>query len=499
LTRADLPIGWQYREKDGRRESTPPRWEKRMTIAVSEAKTAGHLSRSAWSWAMFEWARNPYVILVTIYVFAPYVATVLFSNPVEGQVFVAGANKTSGIIVALTVPFLGAAMDAMGRRKPAIALIAGVMSVLMCLLWFAAPGGQGMGLTQLFIVIMVIGILFNWSEALHNAMLPAAAGDKIAETSGAGLALGNAASVLLLFVILVWFALPGKVDLPLVPDAPAFGLDTSRNEAERLVGPVVGIWLALFTLPLLFYVPDGEGTGVKFAAAARQSIGAVWTTVRGLRETPSLLTFLIARMIYADGKTALLIFGGVYAAGVMKWGLAEMAAQGIWLSLWATLGGFAAGPMDRLFGPKRSVIIALIGSLFSLTMMLSVTPTSILYGVEVGDKAVWASPLFASLPELFYLGVTSIIAVFVTSCYASSRTLLIAIAPPEKLGAIFGLYALSGTATVWLGPLLVEYFTKLFQSQKAGMAGVAILLVLGLAILAFVKMPETDRPADQSG
>ncbi|MGZ5933791.1 MAG: hypothetical protein ACXWLV_03680, partial [Rhizomicrobium sp.] len=37
------------------------------------------------SWAMFEWARIPYVLLVTIYLFAPYFTTTVVGDPVKGQ------------------------------------------------------------------------------------------------------------------------------------------------------------------------------------------------------------------------------------------------------------------------------------------------------------------------------------------------------------------------------------------------------------------------------
>jgi MFS transporter, UMF1 family len=54
---------------------------------------------------------------------------------------------------------------------------------------------------------------------------------------------------------------------------------------------------------------------------------------------------------------------------------------------------------------------------------------------------------------------------------------------------VFGLYALAGSATAWLGPLLVEYFTETYQSQRAGFGSITILLVVGFLLLLFVKPP----------
>ena len=69
------------------------------------------MDRSGFSWALFEGGRNPYVILCTIYILAPYIATTVFSDPVEGQAAIASWHKIGGLIVAVTAPLLGAIAD----------------------------------------------------------------------------------------------------------------------------------------------------------------------------------------------------------------------------------------------------------------------------------------------------------------------------------------------------------------------------------------------------
>ena len=71
--------------------------------------------------------------------------------------------------------------------------------------------------------------------------------------------------------------------------------------------------------------------------------------------------------------------------------------------------------------------------------------------------------------------------------FASSRTLLVRLAPPERLGGYLGLFALSGQATAWLGPLLVGLATAAFASQRAGFAIILILLVAGLIGLLRIR------------
>jgi MFS transporter, UMF1 family len=62
--------------------------------------------------------RDPYVILIAIYIFAPFYVTRVVGDPVAGQTLVAGANKWGGWVVMLTAPLLGAMVDRWGRESP---------------------------------------------------------------------------------------------------------------------------------------------------------------------------------------------------------------------------------------------------------------------------------------------------------------------------------------------------------------------------------------------
>ena len=86
----------------------------------------------------------------------------------------------------------------------------------------------------------------------------------------------------------------------------------------------------------------------------------------------------------------------------------------------------------------------------------------------------------------WFLGIS--LGIFIGSIQSSSRTALIKIARGKNLNKMFGLYALSGKATNFLGPLLVASFTSFFNSQKAGMSSILIFLVLGLILLNRTKI-----------
>ena len=70
------------------------------------------------SWALYEGARDPFVLLITIYMFAPYFANHVVGDGVRGQAYAGSIQAYSGLIIALLAPFLGAIADSGGRRKP---------------------------------------------------------------------------------------------------------------------------------------------------------------------------------------------------------------------------------------------------------------------------------------------------------------------------------------------------------------------------------------------
>ena len=450
------------------------------------------------SWALFEWGRNPYVILITIYIFSPYFSNVVVGDPVRGQALWGDINAAAGVVIAILAPFLGAVADSVGRRKPWIAGFVLVMVPCMAALWFAMPGGTGLGVPLVAAMVVVVAIAFAFTEVFHNSMLPAVAPhERIGFLSGLGLALGNAGAVLLLIFMLIAFMLPGQVSWPFVPAEPLFGIDQATHENSRISGPLAAAWLFVFTLPLLLFTPDAAGQGLPIRRAVAQGLGRVWRTVLSLKHYRNVAAYLIARMFYNDGLTAVLIFGGVYAAGIFQWQALELTIYGILLSIFAVLGGVLGGWLDDTFGSKSAIMITIGCTSLTILIGVSITPSEIFFVIPHDPAApkLWGLPFFNTLPELVYLLNALFIAIFVTASYANSRTMLARLAPTEKMTEFFGLYALSGTATAFLGPLLVGNVTEVWQSQRAGFGSVILLLLIGFVGILFVR-EERAKVAD---
>jgi UMF1 family MFS transporter len=129
-----------------------------------------------------------------------------------------------------------------------------------------------------------------------------------------------------------------------------------------------------------------------------------------------------------------------------------------------------------------------------LFLGLSVTRDSAFFGL-VPNVKVWDTPFLSGSSDLIYLVQGALIAIFATANISSSRSMLIHVAPAHMRGEFFGLFAIAGTVTVWLGPLLIEQFTRWSGDQRIGMSAIALLFFLGLAVLLTVKSAPPPRRA----
>ena len=454
------------------------------------------LSRGGVSWSLFEGGRTPYVILVMIYVFVPYVAMTIIGDPVRGQETISRWSQYAGWFVMLTAPIIGASIDQIGRRKAALALIVAAAVAMMASLWWARADGTGLSITVIMLLLTAISVLLTYSEVLHNSLLVRAAGRQGAHlASGLGLALGAAFAVMVLAFNAWAFVLPGRVDWAFVPTAPLFGLSQVQHEPERIVGPMAAAIFAIAAVPFFLFSPDARPTGTPVLRGVGVGVVNLWRLLGSMRGHRDAAIFLASRMFFYDGMTAIVVFMGVYASGVMHWGALEMLLYGVLMTLFAVIGGFLARWLDARLGPKRALQIEVSVTLLGLVAQLGMASDRILFFWTVHDPSrwiVWNGPVFRSLPEWIFILAGLLNATFVTAHYASSRTLLTRLTPPDRTGAFFGIYALSGAATSWLAPTLVNRGTQVFHSQQGGFATLTVLLALGLAGLAFIRTDQAD-------
>ena len=437
------------------------------------------------SWALFDWANQPFFTIVTTFIFAPYFANVMVGDPVQGQAAWAFTQSTSGVLIALMSPFLGAMADAGGRRKPYIFTFQLLVGLGCVALWWAYPGRPDLiGPISWAVVIATIGA--EMSIVFNNAQLPhIVRPERMGWLSGFGWGLGYCGGLIALFAVLA-VSMPSMFGLAADNSRPLFGLDPQTHELERLIGPASALWLALFVIPMFLFTPDTAKQRLSLLQAARQGGWSLVDTVMRLGRFKNALLYLIAFMLYNDGLAAIIAFGGVYAAATFGWSTVTLGIFGIILTVFAIPGAFLGGRLDDKLGSKLVVQVAIVGVIVAAVGIVSVSADRVLFFVPAAELSPTRG-LFGSTQEKVVVGFALLLGFCMGPMQAASRTLIGRLAPEGMTGEFFGLFALSGRATAWMAPLAIGIITEVTDSNRLGVACVLIFLVLGFVLLWRVR------------
>src|SRR5262245_9281305 len=447
--------------------------------------TPGHASRRAIvGWVLFDWAAQPFFTLVTTFVYAPYFAAAVVGDPVDGQTLWGYAKGAAGLVIALLSPVLGAIADAAGRRKPWIAAFGALLFVGSMALWWGKPG-EGVAIVLIAFAHGTIGAEF--ATVFNNAMMPyLVPAERLGRLSGTGWATGYVGGLVSLFLVLGFLSASPQTGKTLLGTAPLFGLDPGMREGDRVTGPLSAVWFVLFVLPMFLFTPDHPGR-LPMRAAVGSGLRTLGDTLRTLPQHRDAALFLVAYMIAADGLAALFTFGGIYAGGAFGWSTIEIGVFGIILTITGTIGAYVGGRLDDRLGPKPVILGSLVMLVAATGAILTIAPD---YVPLIGAVAPPSGGgLYAAAAERAFLALGMIIGLASGPLQAAARTLLVRLAPRDRVTQFFGLFALSGKVTSFLGPFLVGVVTAATQSQKAGMAVLVGFFVVGAALLWRVRAP----------
>jgi UMF1 family MFS transporter len=404
---------------------------------------------------MYDWANSSYATVIQTFVFAAYFTRQIAADETLGTAQWGNTISLAGLLVALGGPFLGALADQTGRRKPWIAFFSLLCIVSTGLLWYVRPENDSAALALLLVGIGTVG--FEFAAIYYNAMLPdLAPADRLGRWSGWGWGLGYLGGLACLLVALLLFG------------------DGNGDAAGhiRATFPLVSAWFLFFSLPLFLFTPDRPPTGLAWRAAVRGGLRQLLDSARQIRQFRHIVRFLVARMFYIDGLATIFAFGGIYAAGSFDMSAQEVLLFGIGLNITAGLGAGTFALLDDRVGARATILFSLVGLLLSGTLIL----------------------LVAS-PRLFWL-FGLILGLFVGPAQASGRSYLARVAPPALRNEMFGLFAFSGKATAFIGPLLVGWLTYFSGSQRVGMSSILLFLVIGFLLMLGVPPDKPGKPAN---
>ena len=406
--------------------------------------------KAKWGWALFDWASSPVPTLHATFVFAVYFSTTI--APDNGTVLWAQMTAITSLLIALLSVFAGRFADSKGLIKHAltISLLIGALSVMG--LWYAEPSSDfilyALLLSALSIFMMEIGFVFYNALLVH--LVPT---EKMGRLSGIAWGIGYVGAVIALSLALAIFILPEQ--------AP-FGLDKAQAEHVRATMIFAGLWAIIFYIPLFLFVKSPPATPQegRYLTQVKQAI-------EDARSIPDMIRFLIARMAFNDGLVTLFALGGIFAAKVFGFTQTEILIFAIALNISAGLGAIGGGWADDRLGALPTIRYALIGLMICGTIAICAP----------SKEVFWAA--------------TVILGLFVGPCQSASRSYVARRAPEDSKASLFGLYMLSGKATSFIGPLLYGWLVYFTGIERAGMAIVIILVVIGYVLLP--KDKETSR------
>jgi len=242
----------------------------------------------------------------------------------------------------------------------------------------------------------------------------------------------------------------------------------------RLAMLVATVWAAAFSLPVFFAVkvppPAAEVAAERTGFLA--SYGVLLANIRGIwRVSPNTIWFLLASAIFRDGLTGVFTFGGVIGHVVFGLSATKVLLFGIAANVIAGLATVSSGRLDDRLGPKPLIVTSLAA--------MSVCTIALFATRSEGAIVFWIFGL--------------ILCAFVGPAQSASRTFLARIIPVGREGEVFGLYATTGRAAIWMSPALYAAAIALSPATTTagrtawGILGILVVILIGLAVLLPVK------------
>ena len=368
----------------------------------------------------------------------------------------------STLLVALMSPVLGAIADSGGTRKRFLAAFGFTGALFSALL---VTVGQGDYLLAAFL-FLVANIGSAAGNVFYNALLPSVADESEMDwVSGKGFSMGYLGGGILLVINLVmirqheWFGIP------------------SVEWATRLCFVTVGVWWAVFTLPVLLWVKE-RSNGRREKASITDGFRRIAATMRSLRRFPDLLRFFLAYLIYNDGIQTVIVMATPFGKEVLRLDETSLIGTLLMIQIIGIPGSLVFGKIAQRWGAKRAVLLSLC----------------IWCGVVV---YAWQMTTAA---EFWALGV--MVGMVLGGSQAISRSLYAKLIPKAQAAEFYGFLSFSSRFASFLGPLVFALARDITGSMRTGILVLIAFFVIGLALLRFVDIARgiaSARAADGNG
>lgn len=426
------------------------------SAVVSQASATAPPTRcQILAWGLWDWGSAAFNAVIVTFVFSVYLTGSVGKHVAGAGAWFSWSLGIAGFFIAVLAPVTGQRADAGGRRKMALGFWTGLVVLAMLALYFVKNEASYFWLG--LVLLGIASVFASFAEVSYSAMMrQISTPQTIGRVSGFGWSMGYFGGIILLLVSYFGFV-SGDDNSPL---KGFFGITNVGGFNIRMVAVMAAIWFAIFALPVLFKVPETPGLPKDKRAGFLESYRILFRDLRELWNVDrNAVYFLLSSALFRDGLAAIFSLGAVLANSVYGISSADVLIFGVAANVVSAAGALIGGRFDDRLGPKRVIVIALIGLLVTSLILLMVS----------GPMMFWIFGL--------------ILVLFVGPAQSSSRTYMARIAPLGREGQMFGLYTTTGRAVSFVAPALFGLFATVFGADRWGIIGIILVLGGGLAAL----------------
>ena len=411
------------------------------------------LRKPVFAWAMYDWANSSFATTVMAGFFPVFFKQYWSagSEPTLSTFRLGLGNGMASFAIALVAPLLGAIADRGGARVRMLAFFTVLGSVMTAALYWV---GKGDWPTAVLIYALASVGFSGGCTFCDSLMTDVSEPREFDLVSAYGFSLGYLGGGLLFAV---------NVLMTLKPEL--FGLDGAAA-AVRVSFLSVGIWWAVFTLPLLLWVKEqNPRRPLAVGTALRQGWSELVSTVKHVRRYRALTLFLAAYWLYIDGVNTVIKMAVDY--GLALGFEAKSLITALLLTQFVAFpAALAFGWLGNRFGTRRGILLAIL-------VYLGVT--------------VWACWL-DNVKEFYAMAV--IIGLVQGGIQSLSRSFFGRLVPAEKAGEFFGFFNLMGKFAAVVGPVLTGVVALLTGSSRLAIGSLVLLFAVGGVLL--MRVPDSQ-------
>ena len=409
------------------------------------------INRKVIAWAMYDWANSAFALSVLAVLYPILLGSYWSAGDSGASVTARLAFITAAAsgIVSILAPIFGTIADTGGYRKRFLLVLALVGAAMTASLALVGEGDWPLALG----LYLFASIGFYSSTVFYDSLLIDVTEPKYFHfVSSLGFSLGYLGGAILL-ALHVWMLLSPET----------FGM-TSSTEVIKFAFVTVGVWWAVFLIPLILFVPENKSRALATGSVVRATYAKLKKTALEVRKYRNVVVFLAAYWLYFGG-----VFTVIFLAANYGQRLGFEQTDLVTALMITNFVGFPAtllyGFLGQRFGARAGIYLALI-------VYISVSS--------------WA--VFMTEVREFYV-MAIIIGCVQGGVQGLSRSLYASLIPPDQPGEFFGFYNMITKFSHVLGPILVGLAATFSDDPGVVLLALLPLFIGGGLLLSLVRVP----------